>query len=198
MSSSNWCFLTCIQVSQEADVTLTRYQKQSRQRQSPVFQTPVAQGTHWPVSATLYSSVSISCVCVSVVSNLHNPLDCSLPGSSVYGTFQAGILKWVATPSSWGPSWPQLEPASPLAPALQADSLTTEPPGKPPWPLRVHQLAGQNFCQQINSQVGAFTCQKQNHLAYKQHHLTLATAFQKQHPNACPKWSQNQPDFQLT
>ena len=27
---------------------------------------------------------------------LCNPVDCSLPGSSVHGIFQAGILEWVA------------------------------------------------------------------------------------------------------
>ena len=32
-------------------------------------------------------------------------MDCSPPGSSVHGIFQAGILEWVAMPSSRGPSW---------------------------------------------------------------------------------------------
>ena len=27
---------------------------------------------------------------------LHDPMDCSLPGSSVHGIFQAGVLEWVA------------------------------------------------------------------------------------------------------
>ena len=29
-----------------------------------------------------------------------DPMDCSLPGSSIYGIFQARILKWVAIPYS--------------------------------------------------------------------------------------------------
>ena len=29
-------------------------------------------------------------------STLHNPMDCSLPGSSVHGTFQARVLEWGA------------------------------------------------------------------------------------------------------
>ena len=37
---------------------------------------------------------------------LSNPMDCSLPGSSVHGIFQAGVLEWAATghraPSSNG------------------------------------------------------------------------------------------------
>ena len=32
----------------------------------------------------------------SVVSILCNPMDCSLPGSSLHGIFQAWILEWVA------------------------------------------------------------------------------------------------------
>ena len=27
---------------------------------------------------------------------LHNPMDCSLPGSSIHGIFQARVLEWVA------------------------------------------------------------------------------------------------------
>ena len=35
---------------------------------------------------------------------LHDPMDCSLPRSSVHGIFQARILEWVAISSSRGPS----------------------------------------------------------------------------------------------
>ena len=38
---------------------------------------------------------------------LCNPVDCSMPGSSVHGILQARILKWVAVPSSKGSSWPR-------------------------------------------------------------------------------------------
>ena len=44
------------------------------------------------------------------------------------GILQARILEWVAMPSSMGSSQPGMEPRSP---ALQADSLLSEPPGKP-------------------------------------------------------------------
>ena len=45
-------------------------------------------------------------VCVSLQSclTLCNPVDCSLPGSSVHGILQARILEWVAMPSSRGSS----------------------------------------------------------------------------------------------
>ena len=55
-------------------------------------------------------------------------IGCSPPGSSVHGIFQARILEWIAIPSSRGSSNPGIEPRSP---ALQADSLPSEPPGKP-------------------------------------------------------------------
>ena len=59
---------------------------------------------------------------------LRNPMNCSLPGSSVHGTFQARLLEWVAYPSSRGSSQHRLEPKSP---AWQTGSLPSEPPGKP-------------------------------------------------------------------
>ena len=36
-----------------------------------------------------------------------DPMDCSLPGSSVRGILQARILEWSDTPCSWGPSQPR-------------------------------------------------------------------------------------------
>ena len=50
---------------------------------------------------------------------LCDPMDCSPPGSSVYGKLQARILEWVAIPFSRGSS-----------PALWVDSLPSEPPEK--------------------------------------------------------------------
>ena len=104
---------------------------------------------------------------------LRDPMDYSLPGSSVHGILQARILEGVAMPSSRGFSWPmdwthnldllcvlhwQMVPLplvplgkpiyiwsgmpfpspgdlpnpgiKPKSPALQVDSLPSEPPGK--------------------------------------------------------------------
>ena len=61
---------------------------------------------------------------------LCDPMDCSLPDSSVHGILQAKILEWVAMPSSRGSSQPvRLGQAgsSPLAPP----SGTSEPQGEP-------------------------------------------------------------------
>ena len=54
-----------------------------------------------------------------------NPMDCSSPGSSVHGILQAKILEWVACPSPGDLPDPGIEPRFP---ALQADSLPSEPP----------------------------------------------------------------------
>ena len=53
---------------------------------------------------------------------LCNPMDCSLPGSSVHRIFQARVLNGLPFPS------PGIEPGSP---ALQTDDLPSEPPGQP-------------------------------------------------------------------
>ena len=48
------------------------------------------------------------CMCVLVAQScliLCDPVDCSLPGSSVHGILQARILEWVAIPFSRGSSW---------------------------------------------------------------------------------------------
>ena len=68
------------------------------------------------------SEVAQSCL------TLRDPTDCSLPGSSVHGILQARILDWVAMPPPGDLPDPGIEPGSPT---LEADALTSEPPGKP-------------------------------------------------------------------
>ena len=48
-----------------------------------------------------WSEVAQSCL------TLQDPMDCSLPGSSVHGIFHARILEWVAISFSRGTSWPR-------------------------------------------------------------------------------------------
>ena len=40
---------------------------------------------------------------VQLCPTLSDPMDCSLPGSSVHGTFQARVLEWVAVAFSKAP-----------------------------------------------------------------------------------------------
>ena len=47
------------------------------------------------------------CMCSLSCLTLYDSMDCSPPGSSVYGIFQAGILEWIAIPFSRGSSRPR-------------------------------------------------------------------------------------------
>ena len=57
-----------------------------------------------------------------------DPMDCSLPGSSVHGILPAIILEWVAMPPPGDLPDPGIEVGSP---ALQADSLLLSHLGSP-------------------------------------------------------------------
>ena len=59
---------------------------------------------------------------------LCDPMDCSLPGSSVHGILQAGILEWVAMPSSRGPSRSKDRTCISRLPQWQAGSLPAMSP----------------------------------------------------------------------
>ena len=92
-----------------------------------------------------------ACVCAKSLQlclTLWDSMDGSPTGSSVHGLLQARILNWAAMASSRDLPNLEIESASPEAPALQADSFTTEPPGKTmsvnPWPLTQTLMYG-NF-----------------------------------------------------
>ena len=80
----------------------------------------------------VYSLQSKS-ACVLCAKSFHSypalcdPMNCSLPDSSVHGILQARMLERVAIPSPGDLPNPGIEPGSP---ALQADSLPSGPPGK--------------------------------------------------------------------
>ena len=59
---------------------------------------------------------------------LCNPMDYSPPDSFLLEISQARILEWVAIPSPGDLPKPGIKPRSP---ALQTDSVPSEPPGKP-------------------------------------------------------------------
>ena len=86
---------------------------------------------------------AVLCLVALLCLTLYNPMDCSPPGSSVHGILHGGILEWVAMPSSRDLPNPGIEPRSP---ALQADSLQSEPSGK----LTQWTLARMVFKQRIN------------------------------------------------
>ena len=65
---------------------------------------------HTNVSSMRTRSKHFPCVSAQSLQScptLWDPMDCSPPGSSVYGILQARILEWIAMPSSRGSSWPK-------------------------------------------------------------------------------------------
>ena len=58
-------------------------------------------------------------------------MDCSTPGSSVLGIFQARKLEWVAISYCRVFSDSVMEPEPPASPALAGRFFTTAQPGKP-------------------------------------------------------------------
>ena len=65
------------------------------------------------------------CVCVQSCLSLWDPMDCSLPSSSVHGISQTRMLEWVATSFSSESSRPRDQSL------VSCLFFTTEPPGKP-------------------------------------------------------------------
>ena len=71
------------------------------------------------------------CIFVVVVQSLSHvglfwdPMDCSLPGSSVHGILHARILEWVAVSSSSDLPDPGIEPEFLSSPALAGGFFTT-------------------------------------------------------------------------
>ena len=57
-------------------------------------------------------------------STLHNPMDCSLPGSSVLGILQSRILDWVTMPSPLVLPDPGIEPLFPTDSVLKIKDIT--------------------------------------------------------------------------
>ena len=64
----------------------------------------------WDTAETLSTSFTMICHQVKSLSHVRlfaTPMDCSPPGSSIHGIFQARVLEWVAISFSRGSSWPR-------------------------------------------------------------------------------------------
>ena len=75
------------------------------------------------------SEVAQSCLC--------DPMACSLPGFSTMGFSQQEYWSGLPFPSPGDLPDPGIEPGSP---ALEADAVTSEPPGKPEIPAELFQI----------------------------------------------------------
>ena len=82
---------------------------------------------------TMIHPYSGMCTCACCAQSLScvqpcNPMDCSPPGSSVHGIFQARILEWVGISYSRGSSWPR---DGTCTSCLAGGFFTAETPAKP-------------------------------------------------------------------
>ena len=76
---------------------------------------PFSRGSSWPRVQTQVSCIAgrfFAVWATSEVKSLNrvwlcDPTDCTLPGSSVHGIFQAIVLEWIAISFSRGSSWPR-------------------------------------------------------------------------------------------
>ena len=108
--------------------------KSIKKKERTIKETSLPGYWGWPNPATSYLSFwhlisgyaacfPVICLrgCVLVAQSrltLCNPMDCSLPGSSVHGILQARTLEWAAISFSRGSSWPRVQIRSTV---LQAD-----------------------------------------------------------------------------
>ena len=69
--------------------------------------------------------------CAQPCLTLSDPMDCSPPGSSVHGFPRQEYWSGLPCLHRGDLSNPEIKPTSPVSPALQVDSLPTEPSGKP-------------------------------------------------------------------
>ena len=81
------------------------------------------------------------CLVTQSCPTLLDPLDCSPPGSSVHGIFfRQEYWSGLPFPTPGDLSDPGIEPGSPMSPALQVDSLSTEPLGKSKGEMEVSKV----------------------------------------------------------
>ena len=78
----------------------------------------------------LFTAVCLCTKSLQLYLTLCDPKDCSPPGSSVHGISQVRVLEWIAVSFSRDLSDSGIKPTSPMASAVQADSLPPKLPGK--------------------------------------------------------------------
>ena len=84
-----------------------------------------------PVMSHLWVLLTKCAKLLLLCQTLCDPMDCSLPGSSVRRILQTRILEWFFMPSSRGSSNPRIKPALLCLLHWQVGSWPLAPPGKP-------------------------------------------------------------------
>ena len=88
-----------------------------------------------------------------------DPVDCSLPDSSVHGISQARMLEWVATSFSRGSSWPKDQTHISWVSFIGRGFSTTAPPGS----LGLWMVPGLRMVQPMTVVVGHWCTFSRNH-----------------------------------
>ena len=78
-----------------------------------------------PVHGIFQARTFMHAQSLQLCQTLCEPVECSLPGSSVHEIFQATILEWISMPSSRGPSWPRDWTRLSMSPTLADGFFTT-------------------------------------------------------------------------
>ena len=177
MSSSNCCFLTCIQVSQEAGQVVWYAHIFQNFPQFVVIHTVKGFGIVNKAEINVFlelscfssdpgikwSEVAQSCL------TLCNPVDCSLPGSSVHGILQARILEWVAISFSRGSSQPRDRTwVSRIGGRCFNLSATREALNPAMWGIKCMSLSTTQ-ARSVNSQVSYSMCDSWEKMSMKDH-----------------------------
>ena len=84
------------------------------------FRSPQSTGN---INTLLYACVRVCAKSLQSCLTLCDPMDSTLPGSSVHGILQARTLKWVSCPPPGDLPDPGIEPVSPATPALQGTAV---------------------------------------------------------------------------
>ena len=101
---------------------------------------------------TIISRIPAAAVCSVAQSclTLCGPMDCSPPGSSFHGSFQARIGSGMSFPTPGDPFNPGTEPASLASQAWQASSLQLSRLGSPRWVTVLFHVLPLYFSLQFN------------------------------------------------
>ena len=100
----------------------------SRGASQPRDRTHISCLPHWQASQRYAAAAATS---LQSCPTLCNPMDCSLPGSSVHGILQVRILEWLAISFSRGASQPRDGNCISCISFTAGGFFTAEPPGKP-------------------------------------------------------------------
>ena len=123
-----------------------RRQRDDQQIHEKMFNINNHQGnanqTHNEISSHTCKKV---CMCDQLCPTFYDPMDCSSPGSSVHGIFQARKLEWVAISSSRGSSWPRDRTSFSWVSHISRQILLSQSHlGSPKVMLRVMRVKGKN------------------------------------------------------